>query len=673
MPSLKSDLVRRIERLPKPAKTSDALLPLFEAISNSIHAVQAKYKSQVAKRGQIDVTVEKPRSRKPLTITVSDNGPGLDEENFDAFSTTDTDNKIQIGGKGVGRLLWLDCFQSIHVDTIYLNGDQLRQRTFSFTLKRDEQITDYTDRAIRAGSADTGMTVTFRGLRDNGYAAKFPTRLGHVFRHVTSHFLPTFIGNRSPTIVVNCADESRIYPGEIDTYIHRKEDIPSIQSDDFGELRLVLMECDKIASADLQGKHFVHFIAHDRTVKSQAIDGKLGLRFFGENGDRVFHACLFGRFLDRSVNQERTAFTFEDSVIDRIVNEVCMPHVSAFLADPLNRQRSEQGEIVQGIVNSYPSVGFGSVTELQAYIPLGELKDDAIFGHLSQQRFRRDQKQAEKIRSVLARLKTGKIDGASFHSALAEASQALEETEQRSLAEYVVRRKVVLDFIELLIEKVRTDTTDSSYQREDILHSFICPMKVNAAGEGALEVIPSSHELWVVDERLTFAQYFSSDISFDEMTASYGSDDRPDLLIFDRVHGLRQTEEASKVLLVEFKRPGRSNYRDDENPQLQVQRYVRRLLSQAERDVRGRPIRLTPDTVFYCFVVADCLGKLDEWTESWARTADGRGRIYYPQAGFRGSIELIEWDALVKDARDRNRAFFDRAGIPGTSMFSSER
>ncbi|MEA3030552.1 MAG: hypothetical protein QOG13_1877 [Sphingomonadales bacterium] len=671
MPSLKSDLVRRVDRLPKPIRTGDALIPLFEAISNSIHSVQTRFKSQVAKRGHIEITVSKAKGRRPLTILVVDNGIGLDKANFEAFSTTDTDHKIEIGGKGVGRLLWLDCFQSIHVESVYQAGAKMRRRSFDFSLRREEQITNYEDKLAEVGAIESGMRLIFNGLRDNGYAEKFPSRLGFVFRHVTSHFLPTFIGKKSPTIVVNCEGDIRTYPGEIDTYIHRRTDVPKLTSDDFGELRLVLMECDKIASADLQGKHFVHFIAHDRTVKSQAIDGKLGLRFFGDDGDRVFHACIFGRYLDRNVNQERTAFTFEDSVIDRIVNEVCMPQISQFLAEPLSRQRSEQGDIVQKIVDSYPSVAFGPVPELQTYVPLGELKDDAIFGHLSQQRYRRDERQAEKIRSVLSRLKAGKIDGARFQAAIAEASKAIEETEQRSLAEYVVRRKVVLDFLELLIRKVRSDTSDSSYQREDVLHSFICPMQINGTAEGPLEVVPASHDLWVVDERLTFAQYFSSDVSFDEMSKAYQSDERPDLLIFDRVHGLRESEGASKVLLVEFKRPGRSQYADAENPQFQVQRYVKKLLSQSERDVRGRPVRLSANTVFYCFIVADCLGRLDEWTDAWARTADGRGRIFHPQGAFKGSIELIEWDALIKDARDRNQAFFERAGIPGTSIFST--
>jgi hypothetical protein len=305
-------------------------------------------------------------------------------------------------------------------------------------------------------------------------------------------------------------------------------------------------------------------------------------------------------------------------------------------------------------------------------LPSGELNSDAIYGHLSRERFRRDERQAEKIRSVLTRLKEGTADIGTFSAAIEEAGKAIEDAEQRSLAEYIVRRKVVLDFIEILLEKVRDDTRDSSYQREDILHSFICPLRVNTlAGEGKKVEAASSHDLWIVDERLTFAQYFSSDVEFSSLSSAVESEERPDVLIFDYVHGLRQTEEPSKVLLVEFKRPGRTSYKDDENPQSQVERYIRRLLAGGLSDVRGRPIHLDQNTIFYCFIVADIVGRLDEWTFSWQRTADGRGRVYQPDHGFKGSIEVISWDALLDDARARNQAFFDKAGISGRSFFSA--
>lgn len=235
-----------------------------------------------------------------------------------------------------------------------------------------------------------------------------------------------------------------------------------------------------------------------------------------------------------------------------------------------------------------------------------------------------------------------------------------------------MRRKVVLDFIELLLETVRDDSKGSAYQREDILHSFICPLKINnIADRTGRRVEPSaSHDLWIVDERLTFAEYFSSDVEFNALAEAFDSKDRADVLIFDYVHGLRQTDQPSKVLLVEFKRPGRRDYAEDENPQFQVQRYVQRLQSGNLTDVRGRPVKLDQNTIFYCYVVADIVGKLDEWTFTWQRTADGRGRLYRPNVGFSGSVELIGWDALIEDARARNKAFFERAGISGKSFFS---
>ena len=89
-------------------------------------------------------------------------------------------------------------------------------------------------------------------------------------------------------------------------------------------------------------------------------------------------------------------------------------------------------------------------------------------------------------------------------------------------------------------------------------------------------------------------------------------------------------------------------------------------------DVKGRPIQLDENTAFHCFIVADIMGKLDSWTFSWQRTTDGRGRMYMPNNGFKGSIELIGWDQLINDAKARNQAFFDKTGLSGNSLFESD-
>lgn len=670
MTSLRPNLVKRIERLPKPSSVAAAMQPLFEAISNAIHSVQARFESEVTQKGRVYVTVSTDRRKKDVWATVEDNGLGLNDKNWDAFTTTDTDNKITIGGKGVGRLLWLDCFCSIHVDSVFESGGKYFRRSFDFVLSVENQIQN--ELMEELDKADqSSFYVRFDGLRDNEYCSRFPGRENYVFQHLTSHFLPAFIGGRCPQIEVTVGNEVRCYPADIDKIVHRKETGIELHTTEYGLLKLTLMECDKVASADLKGSHFIHFIAHDRTVHSQCIDGKLGLKYFGINSDRVFHAILTGDYLDSNVNQERTAFLFEDAVIERIINDECSSHIQSFLAEPLEKLRSEQKAKIEKITETYPSVAFGNLEELQAKLPSGELNGDAIYGHLSRERYRRDQRQIDKIKSVMARLKGNDVDIDSLTSAIEEAGKAIEDAERKSLSEYIVRRKVVIDFVEILLEKVRDDTRDNSYQREDILHSFICPVRVNTLDDGSKKTYAAaSHDLWIVDERLTFAQYFSSDVEFSALSQDTDSDERPDVLIFDHVHGLRQSEEPSKVLLVEFKRPGRSNYSDAENPQHQVERYVRRLQSGAIRDIRGRPIKIDDRTIFHCFIVADIVGKLDEWTYTWQKTVDGRGRVYLPNSGFHGSIELIGWDALIDDARGRNKAFFDRVGISGESFFS---
>src|SRR5690606_11190338 len=111
-----------------------------------------------------------------------------------------------------------------------------------------------------------------------------------------------------------------------------------------------------------------------------------------------------GQYLDENVNQERTAFMFEDVILDRIISEL-WPHVEDFLAEPLAALSGKQRSKIEAITETYPSVAYGDVEELQEKLPAGELSEDAIYGHLSRERFRRDQRQGEKIRGVLARLK----------------------------------------------------------------------------------------------------------------------------------------------------------------------------------------------------------------------------------------------------------------------------
>jgi len=127
---------------------SCGLLPLFETVINAIHALEEA--NIPAESGWIRVVIErdvvhslldtvegKKSGRQPLndiaSFTVTDNGVGFNDENFNAFLTLDTDHKIDKGGRGIGRLLWLKAFQRVDVASMFLDGGVLRQRVFQFS------------------------------------------------------------------------------------------------------------------------------------------------------------------------------------------------------------------------------------------------------------------------------------------------------------------------------------------------------------------------------------------------------------------------------------------------------------------------------------------------------------------------------------------------------------
>src|SRR5262245_28101103 len=100
---MKIDVPGRVRNISLPA--SRPLLPLFEAIINSIQAIEdAKQQS-----GAITIEVIRDTSATLLEIDkgsrdivgfiVTDDGIGFDDENFSAFQTSDTTYKAERGGK----------------------------------------------------------------------------------------------------------------------------------------------------------------------------------------------------------------------------------------------------------------------------------------------------------------------------------------------------------------------------------------------------------------------------------------------------------------------------------------------------------------------------------------------------------------------------------------------
>ena len=103
--------------------TSEPLLPLYEAVVNSIQSINQANISD----GSIYIKIEREDSLSFLekenwetdieNIIIHDNGVGFTEDNFKSFNTYASDFKKMLGCKGVGRMIWLKAFGSVKVES----------------------------------------------------------------------------------------------------------------------------------------------------------------------------------------------------------------------------------------------------------------------------------------------------------------------------------------------------------------------------------------------------------------------------------------------------------------------------------------------------------------------------------------------------------------------------
>jgi nitrogen fixation/metabolism regulation signal transduction histidine kinase len=87
--------------------------PIIEAVVNSIEAINGK------PNGKIDIIVYREKvlefdTTKPSikSIEIIDNGIGFSQKNRDSFDTYLSDAKIEFGGKGFGRFMYLKSLPS---------------------------------------------------------------------------------------------------------------------------------------------------------------------------------------------------------------------------------------------------------------------------------------------------------------------------------------------------------------------------------------------------------------------------------------------------------------------------------------------------------------------------------------------------------------------------------
>lgn len=657
MPDLISDVVGRVNRLALRPNERGALTPLLEAVSNSVFSVTDRFDDQTAKQGRITVQVVRDLTleEKPVVgFEITDNGAGFNEANYQSFRTPDSRLKEKKGGKGVGRLAWLKVFEKIRVESTFSSGAKLYHRQFNFRLAEKDQIETTDESEVQSGEIRT--TVSFRNFLPP-FSGKCPIRSKTISNRLMSHFVPLFVAGNSPKIIFVDEDEYLdIEAAFADGIIDQKTSkIPFDFDGENVELQVWSLKCKKSSKFDVGGFNFAFITGDNRSVIDYCIDDQIGLKLL--EGEFVYVGCVSGDYLDRHVNSERTAFTL-DKEIDEVKKSIAK-EARAFLSPYVEQALTAKVATTREIVIENPQFLYvmPDLKQFAEKLQPNVFKKEEIFVELSRDRFRR-QKRFETLETEIA--KTSHIDEA-LKTKIDHYKQYVQQAKTGALAEYVMRRKAVIDLFEKFLEY--KDVEEGTYDREDAIHQLICPMRTDT---DTLEI--EDHNLWLIDDRLAFFNYFASDKPI-QSYANVASRERPDLAFFyDSCVAWRQGENTDSVVIVEFKRPMRTDYAKDKDPVQQVLRYVKQLKEESSvPDIKGRAIRgIREGTAFHCYIVADITEELeDRIIGRFSKTPDGEGYFGYtsePSA----FVEIVPYGKLLNDARLRNTVFFQHLGITNT-------
>jgi hypothetical protein len=679
--SLNTNLKGRLRNTSLPL--SSGLLPLFEAVVNSIHSIEeagismddGKIGIEIVRMPQnlelsIDEKHRGPEAKENIVaFRIKDNGIGFNSGNMQSFNTLDSEHKIKKGGRGIGRLLWLKAFRSVKVISVFVDGDDSKKRR-SFNFTAASGISNEKNEAVDA-STPVGSIIELDDF-DSRYRKNTRKTGKAIANSILEHCLWYFLrkGN-APHIEVRDGNETFPLDEAFAEHMHASASNETIK---------IKKKSFELVHAKLRtnslSAHTMALCADQRLVSEEKLTGKIqGLhgRISDDKGEFIYSCFVSSSFLDEFARPERTGFDIMETVgellekteisLEDIRNSV-IERAVVYLKGHLDTNKEKSKERVSRFVTTraprYRPI-LSRIPEEQLDID-PEISDKDLDIELHRHFAKLEAELLDEGHNIITA--SPDVDSTDYAKRLDEYLKKAEDIKKSDLASYVSHRRVILDMLEKAIQR----TENGKYAREKIIHQLIMPMQVcsNTAPLNA-------GNLWLVDERLAFHDYLASDKTISSMPITETKDTKePDICalnIFDNPILFSETPKLPPVSLeiVEIKRPLRNDAAagEDKDPIEQAIGYLQRIRKGGVNTATGRPIPGSETTPGFCYILADLTQKLEERCvmHDLLRTADGLGYFGYKKnAG--AYIEVISFDRLLNMAKERNRAFFDRLGLP---------
>lgn len=646
---------------------SNVYTPVIESIVNSIQSISNKDENN----GKIEVILHREKvlefeNQIPniKSITIRDNGVGFNQKNRDSFDTFYSQYKKEIGGKGFGRFMFVKYFGDVNVSSVFRNENgKLKSRQFrfgrQFEIIVDEKIED-TD------AIDTYSVLNLNNLIETH---SFDKNIETISRKLLEKLLVYFINDsfNCPTIIVKEADDSHSII--LNDYITGKNEIQEIENFEFK------LTSEKNVTEHFTGKVFKIYFAgnqkskisltgHNREVTETNLHKyvpEFEDDFYDINPltqsrkNYIIKTYILGEYLDKNVSLERETFDFGKekgevyypfSQAD-IEKESALKTKEIFNNDISTRSEKKVDKIKKYVTENAP--WHKSYVNDLDFSKIGyNLSDNEIEMELHKVKHKKEINTRSRFNEFFEdpkNLKNGNLN---------EMISEISEIGKSDLAHYVYNRKCILEAFGELLK--RNEDGDGFLEEE--IHNIIYPMRRNSENTTYEE-----HNLWLLDERLVFSEFISSDEKISSKKANKALDE-PDLVVFDQKKSFRNgdNEFSNPLTIFEFKRPKRTNYREKDDPVLQIGRYLNKIRSGKYEMPDGlEPIKVNDCTPIYGYVIADITPKIKEFAlhNQLTESPDKEGYFGFHR-GYKMYIEIISFRKLLKDATLRNRIFFKK-------------
>jgi hypothetical protein len=654
------------------------LLPLFEAVINSFQAIkEAKLPPHVPGR----VTIEVVRDARQLDLDapsisgfrIIDNGVGLDDRNYDSFNTAFSPHKLSRGGKGLGRFTWLKAFERAKIESTFKDANGVHTRSFIFDENYDLDDTRGLPRA--ATQPHPGTAIELVALKPP-YRDQCPRSTEVFIQKLIEHFILIFLDKDCPEVAVTDLGHRH----NINDIFEK--DYKASASSHWFEINTYQFTLHGFRLPTSRAtKHKLVYAADQRSVLSDKLADylpNLAARLEDENGKHFFYLGIIqSPYLSEHVNTNRTDFEFGDpddaelelplaehQLIPKAeIRNIALPFVQEDLRDVIDTINSLKLDRIRRYVREEAPqyrILLRSADKFLDKLPPTPTRTEMETA-LHRELFIRETELKKESSRIIR--EAGKItDYETYHKEFTEFLDKYNELGVSALAQYVQHRRIILDFLD---RAIKLPEDKKNYPLEKVVHHLVFPMRYTS------DEIPSSEQnLWMIDERLTFHSFISSDKRNNSIPVLDSKDkQRGDIVIFDEkiIFSDERPDEGhplNSIVVIEFKQPGRNKYSGDENPVLQAAKVIN-AIREGKYKHRGRTISIaSADIPAMIFVVADLTPKLRQVLIDFnsTMTPDKQG-FYGYHANHKVYYEVMDYTKMLSDATKRNRIFFDKLNL----------